>query len=95
METRMNPNETTTSSNDDVANAAESEAPTPEMAKAGDLEARVVDVLRTVFDPEIPVNIYEIGLIYNIDIDESNVVNVRMTLTSPACPVAGSLPGEV
>ena len=59
------------------------------------LEAQIVDALRTVYDPEIPVNIYEIGLIYNIDIDASNSVNIRMTLTSPACPAAGTLPGEV
>ena len=52
-------------------------------------------MLRTIYDPEIPVNIYEIGLIYTIDIDEAKAVNVRMTLTSPACPAAGVLPGEV
>ncbi len=61
----------------------------------GELEERVIDVLRTCFDPEIPVNIYELGLIYDIDIDSEANVNIRMTLTSPACPVAGSLPGEV
>ena len=59
------------------------------------LEATVVEVLRTVYDPEIPVNIYELGLIYEIAIDAENRVKVKMTLTSPACPVAGSLPGEV
>lgn len=52
-------------------------------------------MLRTVYDPEIPVNIYELGLIYNIDVDEHGVVDIEMTLTSPGCPVAGSLPGEV
>ncbi len=57
-------------------------------------EATVVEVLRTVYDPEIPVSIYELGLIYDIQIKDS-VVDVRMTLTSPACPVAGSLPGQV
>jgi len=56
---------------------------------------RIVDMIRTVYDPEIPVNVYEIGLIYSIDIDPSNVVSIRMTLTSPACPSAGTLPGEV
>ena len=56
---------------------------------------KVIDVLRTVFDPEIPVNIYELGLIYDIAVDESNSVRVKMTLTAPACPVAGTLPGEV
>lgn len=55
----------------------------------------VVAALRTVFDPEIPVNIYELGLIYDLQIDPFGAVSIRMTLTSPACPVAGSLPGEV
>ena len=57
-------------------------------------EDQVVEVLRTIFDPEIPVNIYEMGLIYDIEIDGGRV-EVKMTLTSPACPVAGTLPGEV
>ena len=59
------------------------------------LEQEIIAALRTCFDPEIPVNIHELGLIYGIDIDPSGTVNLRMTLTSPACPVAGSLPGEV
>jgi FeS assembly SUF system protein len=59
------------------------------------LEAMVVEVLRGVYDPEIPVNIYDLGLIYEINIDEKNHVNIKMTLTSPGCPVAGSLPGQV
>ena len=59
------------------------------------LEGTVIEAIREVYDPEIPVNIYELGLIYAIDIAPENVVNVRMTLTTPACPVAGSLPGEV
>jgi FeS assembly SUF system protein len=59
------------------------------------LEATIVEVMRTVYDPEIPVNIYELGLIYEIAINPENQVKVKMTLTSPACPVAGSLPGEV
>jgi FeS assembly SUF system protein len=68
----------------------------PELAPAQRaLEATVVEVLRTVYDPEIPVNIYELGLIYQIDIDAENHVKVKMTLTAPGCPVAGSLPGEV
>jgi FeS assembly SUF system protein len=56
---------------------------------------KVIDVLRTVFDPEIPVNIYELGLIYDISVDAENRVSVKMTLTAPACPVAGTLPPEV
>ncbi len=59
------------------------------------LRESVIEVLRSVFDPEIPVNIYELGLVYGIEIDEENHVRVRMTLTSPMCPVAESLPPEV
>jgi FeS assembly SUF system protein len=59
------------------------------------LESSVVEILRTIYDPEIPLNIYDLGLIYRIDVDMENNVTIRMTLTSPACPVAGSLPGEV
>lgn len=59
------------------------------------LEEKVTDVLRTVYDPEIPVDIYELGLIYKINIDEESNVEVVMTLTSPSCPVAESLPLEV
>ncbi len=62
---------------------------------AAALEERIIAALSTVFDPEIPVNIYELGLIYNIGIDPAANVAVDMTLTSPACPVAESLPGEV
>lgn len=59
------------------------------------LRQQVIEVLRTCYDPEIPVDIYELGLIYGIDVDPGSNVHVRMTLTSPACPVAGSLPPEV
>jgi len=59
------------------------------------LESTVVEVIRTVYDPEIPVNVYELGLIYEIEIDAENRVKVKMTLTAPGCPVAGSLPVEV
>jgi FeS assembly SUF system protein len=59
------------------------------------LEGKVIEAIREVYDPEIPVNIYELGLIYAVEVGPDNVVNVRMTLTTPACPVAGSLPGEV
>lgn len=59
------------------------------------LKGEIIKSLRTVYDPEIPVNIFDLGLIYDIDIDESNNVHVTMTLTSPACPVAGTLPGDV
>jgi FeS assembly SUF system protein len=56
---------------------------------------KVIDAVRTVFDPEIPVNIYDLGLIYDIAVDEKNAVRVKMTLTAPGCPVAGTLPVEV
>ena len=68
---------------------------TPATRSAGEIEQAVIEVLRTVFDPEIPVNIYEMGLIYEIDVDAAGRVLVRMTLTSPGCPVAGSLVPEV
>lgn len=55
----------------------------------------VVEACRTVYDPEIPVNIYDLGLVYGIDVRDDGRVDVRMTLTAPGCPVAGSLPGEV
>jgi len=60
-----------------------------------ELRQAIVNELHQCFDPEIPVNIYELGLIYGIDIQPGGTVDLRMTLTSPACPVAGSLPGEV
>lgn len=59
------------------------------------LHDRVVEALRTVYDPEIPVNIYELGLIYRCDIDADGDVEIDMTLTAPACPVAGEMPGQV
>lgn len=55
----------------------------------------IVDAIRTVYDPEIPVNVYEIGLIYNVDVQPDGKVEVKMTLTSPACPSAQELPAEV
>jgi FeS assembly SUF system protein len=60
-----------------------------------ELRSKIVADLCTCFDPEIPVNIYELGLIYGLEISETGAVRVCMTLTSPACPVAGSLPPEV
>ena len=59
------------------------------------LDEQVIDALRTVYDPEIPVNIYELGLIYGIDVQPGGAVLIRMTLTAPGCPVAVSLPIEV
>ena len=59
------------------------------------LQDRIIQVLKTIHDPEIPVDIYELGLIYNIDIDDNNDVLIVMTLTAPNCPVADNLPLEV
>jgi FeS assembly SUF system protein len=78
---------------------ASAPSPSPEQAAgpvdAQDLEEKIIAALKTCFDPEIPVNIYELGLIYGIDISPSGEVEIRMTLTSPACPAALTLPPEV
>ncbi len=60
-----------------------------------ELEEKIISVLKTIYDPEIPVDIFELGLIYEVGIGDDAKVNIKMTLTSPACPVAGSLPPEV
>lgn len=65
------------------------------MADAKPIREAVIDVLRTVYDPEIPVDIYELGLVYDVEVDDAGAVRIRMTLTSPMCPVAESLPPEV
>ena len=69
----------------------------PEVAGGGDAElrGRVIAALREVYDPEIPLNIYDLGLIYRLEIDSDHKALIDMTLTSPNCPVAGSLPGEI
>jgi len=67
----------------------------PAGAPGGDLYEAVVAALKEIFDPEIPVNIYDLGLIYTIDISPENAVGVVMTLTAPGCPVAGEMPGWV
>ena len=59
------------------------------------IEAQVIEAIQTCFDPEIPVNIYELGLIYDIALEPSGAVKIKMTLTSPACPVAGTLPPDI
>jgi FeS assembly SUF system protein len=60
-----------------------------------ELEQRVVAALKTCYDPEIPVNVYDLGLIYELKVGETGAVSIQMTLTAPNCPVAGSLPGDV
>ena len=67
----------------------------PRQAEVDGLGDRVIEALRTVYDPEIPVNIFELGLVYKIDVDDQNQVHIAMTLTSPMCPVAETLPDEV
>jgi len=70
------------------------EAASPPEDETG-LRGEVISVLRSVYDPEIPVDIYELGLIYDLEVENEKDVRVLMTLTTPMCPVAGSLPGEV
>jgi len=60
-----------------------------------EIKNKIIDRIKTIFDPEIPVNIYDLGLIYKVEVKENNKVDVDMTLTSPNCPVAESLPNEV
>ena len=60
-----------------------------------DIKNKVIEEIKKIYDPEIPVNIYELGLIYKVEVDEKNKVSIDMTLTSPNCPVAESLPNEV
>ena len=75
----------------DWLNAAPGAPPTGE----AELRGRIVDTLREIYDPEIPVNIYDLNLIYAIAIDERNAVDIQMTLTTPGCPVADMFPGMV
>ena len=70
-------------------------AETPHEERVDDLRERIIEGLKTVYDPEIPVNIYDLGLIYGFEIDDSFHVDVEMTLTAPGCPVAESFPGIV
>ena len=60
-----------------------------------ELKEKIIEEIKKIFDPEIPVNIYDLGLIYKIKVDDKNKVNIEMTLTSPNCPVAESLPNDV
>ncbi len=59
------------------------------------MEAQVLEALRTCYDPEIPVNIYELGLVYEVNVDDEGIVSIKMTLTSPHCPAVQSLPAEI
>ena len=81
----------------DTINQAQVTAQESQPGQAGEqsLKEKVIEVMKTVFDPEIPVNVWELGLVYDIRVDADAAVVVQMTLTSPMCPVAGSLPPEV
>ena len=80
---------------DRPAATAETTALVPDGAQTEALRPAIFDALRTVYDPEIPVNIVELGLIYDVFVDAAGVAGIRMTLTAPGCPVAQSLPVEV
>jgi FeS assembly SUF system protein len=71
------------------------EPPYTEVDRAHPLAAAILKEIREVYDPEIPVNVFELGLLYKVDINEKNDVFVQMTLTSPGCPVAGEMPGWI
>jgi FeS assembly SUF system protein len=77
------------------AATGETAALQPDAARTQALKPAILDAIRTVFDPEIPVNILELGLIYDVVVDASGVAGIRMTLTAPGCPAAQSLPVEV
>ena len=85
------PTETLTTA-DTAASAQASAIPADELARITD---DVVSALKTVYDPEIPADIYELGLVYKIDIEDDRTVKIKMTLTAPGCPVAGEMPGWV
>ena len=78
-----------------AAEKAELETLVADEIRTAELKPAIVDAIRTVYDPEIPVNIWELGLIYDVTVDASGVAGVRMTLTAPGCPAAQSLPVEV
>lgn len=74
---------------------AQKPAPQPAGEPGGELYDSVIDALKEIYDPEIPVNIYELGLIYNVEVTDGGHAAITMTLTTPHCPVAESMPGEV
>jgi FeS assembly SUF system protein len=82
----------------DAFSSHQSEVTAPSVMKADELSVltdSIIAALKTVYDPEIPADIYELGLIYNVDIDDGRFVTIEMTLTAPACPVAGEMPSWV
>jgi FeS assembly SUF system protein len=99
LETRkLNPQtdeETEANSTQGMVSASPNPTASNEPRSIEEIEQDVIGVLKNCYDPEIPVNIYELGLIYELDIDADRSVHIRMTLTSPFCPVAGTLPPEI
>lgn len=79
----------------DKTEAGASQAVTLNPIQKSIITSEVIEAIRTVYDPEIPVNVYDLGLIYDVDVQDDATVDIKMTLTSPMCPVAESLPGEV
>jgi len=88
-------NETTSGRDEGGEGGAPQSAATAEKLSREKLEEMVIDAMRTVYDPEIPVNIYDLGLVYDMRVDDDGKVFIKMTLTTPMCPVAGSMPGMV
>src|SRR5438128_2599457 len=82
-------------SGDQIKTAAETPAVGMNPVEVLDIEAKVTEALRTIYDPEIPVDIYELGLVYELKVDPAGNVIVRMTLTAPSCPEAASIPARV
>jgi len=79
----------------DATAAPPTDAQLQDLDRIQELEDKIIGVIKTVFDPEVPANIYELGLIYALDVQPDGAVRVEMTLTTPACPTAASLVGEV
>lgn len=77
---------------DDAVNTGETQAQTAITAEPDGLADEIVKALKTVYDPEIPADVYELGLIYRVDVSDDGVVAIDMTLTAPGCPVAGEMP---
>lgn len=95
----INPNDKVAQLREAFASSGGATAPEPALdivdADNSPLREKVIEAIKTVYDPEIPVNIHDLGLIYGIDIDPENRVKIRMTLTAPGCPVAGDIVAEV
>jgi len=81
--------------NDPVTNPSPDVPPGAAASSNAELEVSIMQALRTVFDPEIPINICELGLVYNVQVNPAGHVHIRMTLTAPSCPEAGMIPGRV